>query len=176
MPMKPPRILAIDPGEEESGLVLFSGKDEPIVAEVKKNNLVLLTIQGMAAGAFETCTILAIECAAGYGTQVSMNLIKTIEWYGRFAQAWLENGGGEANLPPLKVPRRLVKEHLDGAKTDAQVRDAIIHRWGGLGASGGKRGSKTGPLANVHTHCIQALGVAVTVQEQWERTAFERFR
>ena len=121
---RPPRILAIDPGETESAAVLFSGMDQPIVCELKPNPLIRQLIVSNATLAVESGVQLAIECAAGYGVPISMNLIKTIEWYGRFAEAWLQQDPGTF---ALKVPRGVVKNHLDNAKTDAQVRDALIH-------------------------------------------------
>ena len=165
---RPPRILAIDPGETESAAVLFSGMDQPIVCELKPNPLIRQLIVSNATLAVESGVQLAIECAAGYGVPISMNLIKAIEWYGRFAEAWLQQDPGTF---ALKVPRGVVKNHLDNAKTDAQVRDALIHRWGGLerAMGPGQRRNKqwSGLLSRVHEDCWAALAVAVTVWETW---------
>ncbi len=143
------RILAIDPGTDESGwCVLVDGK--VAMSGVTPNHILLYQVGGMASN-FDT---LAIEMIASYGMAVGKEVFETCVWIGRFQQVWTKPS--EVRL----VYRRDVKPHLCGSvkAKDANIRQALIDL---LGPQGTKK--SPGPTFGVKSHAWAALGVAVTV-------------
>lgn len=146
------RVLAIDPGDKQSAWCLYdAGADRPI-AFLKESNDSLLT--RLALGDYSN-THLAVEMIASYGMPVGREVFETCVWIGRFVQQW----GGEHSF----VYRRDVKLHLCGQARakDANVRQALIDRWGGKDAAIGRKASP-GPLYGIKADCWSALAVAVT--------------
>lgn len=144
------RILAIDPGTDESGWCLL---DSGIVKEsgVIPNCDLLHVIAGWSQYSEDT---LAIEMIASYGMAVGREVFETCVWVGRFQQAWRDPDSVKL------VYRRDVKLHLCGtAKAkDANIRQALIDL---LGPQGTKKAQ--GATYGVKSHAWAALGVAVTV-------------
>jgi len=145
------KILAIDPGTEESGWCLLED-GRVIHSGVYGNEELLLVVRG--AGQLGEVDVLAIEMIASYGMAVGREVFETCVWVGRFQQAW-----SDPNAVQL-VYRRDVKLHLCGnAKAkDPNIRQALIDLLG-------KPGTKKAPGATygVASHAWAALGVAVTV-------------
>ncbi|AVU02493.1 hypothetical protein EBA05_08575 [Xanthomonas oryzae pv. oryzae] len=144
------RVMAIDPGTEESGWCeLWDG----VVADsgVSGNHELLLEIH---RGRFDYCCTLAIEMIASYGMPVGKEVFETCVWVGRFQQAWRAPG-----LVRL-VYRRDVKLHLCGnvKAKDANIRQALLDL---IGPQGTKKAP--GPTFGVKKHAWAALGVAATV-------------
>lgn len=143
------RILAIDPGTEQSGwcvldsgIVCFSGVDR---------NAVVLD----SANRFDA-DFLAIEMIASYGMAVGKEVFETCRWVGRFQQAW--HWPDDTRL----IYRKDVKMHLCGTPRakDANIRQALIDK---LGPQGTKKAP--GPTYGVKSHAWAALAVAVTAAE-----------
>jgi hypothetical protein len=88
----------------------------------------------------------------------SKPLFETCVWIGRFVQEWETLTGAE----PLRVFRREVKLHLCGSPRakDANIRQALIDRYGGKEAAIGRKASP-GPLHGVSGDVWSALAVAV---------------
>jgi len=153
------RVLAIDPGPERSGMVLFDGaKIEAKNSEY--NNEELVDAFGIMLSLSEVLIIEKVEC---YGMAVGASVFDTVFWTGRFCQAW----PGEF----VRIGRKAVKIHLCGSMRakDTNIRQALIDRFPATG--GGKRpwqGTKKqpGPLYGVKSHCWAALALAVTYAEQ----------
>lgn len=104
---------------------------------------------------------LAIERVASYGMSVGREVFETCEWVGEFRCEWRRRGKGEAIL----IYRRDVKLHLCGTSKakDANIRQALIDKFGpGKDVAVGRKPSP-GPLYGVKSHAWAALGVAVTV-------------
>lgn len=144
-------LLAIDPGTTHSGVVHFAG-GVPITSGVYENADVL-THLGEWQGP------VAVEMIASYGMAVGKEVFETCVWIGRFVQA---AGPERVRL----VYRQDVKLHLCHSvkAKDANIRQALIDRWGGKAeAIGNVR--KPGPLYAVKSHAWAALGVAVTAME-----------
>jgi hypothetical protein len=144
------RILAIDPGPEQSAYCLWSGAGH--TSGILTNNEMLYHLD-------EDISLLAdflfIEEIASYGMAVGRETFRTCFWYGRFAEAWHRLPfGGEAIL----VERRHIKlHHCHSARaTDANIRQALIDRFG---APGTKR--EPGVLFGVKSHMWSALALAV---------------
>lgn len=154
----PTRILALDPGTNETGWVLYDG--QRIHSSGVMPNLSMVTyLSGHPAGR------LAIEMVASYGMAVGKEVFETCVWIGRFVQA-----------SPLRnnvefVYRRDVKMHLCGSTRakDANVRQALLDK---LGPQGTKK--EPGPTYGVKSHAWAALAVAVTAFET-KRASEEMF-
>jgi len=149
------RLLAIDPGPEHSGFVLYDG-EKPVEFGKPVNDMILGLIDTLDAHA------LAIEMIASYGMPVGRETFETCVWIGRFWERWLR---GEVR-PARLVYRREVKLHLcDSPRAkDANVRQALIDRYGGKEKAIGKKATP-GPLHGVSGDVWAALGVAVTVAD-----------
>lgn len=88
-------ILAIDPGNEQSGVVLIRERDlKPIVAEKITNeelldNLLMDRYERLEES--ECINHVAIEMIASYGMAVGQSVFETCVWIGRFIQALEDN-------------------------------------------------------------------------------------
>jgi hypothetical protein len=161
------KIVAIDPGERESGIVLFNADTDSVAAHhVLSNDDALEILTQLWEFNYEA--VLVIEGATPYGSPLKSELIETLEWSGRFKQRWLDLGGRVE-----KVTRTAVKKHLLGRVSgkDAEVRGMLMERWGGEHAALGTKASgkgknritaAPGPLSGLKTHEWAALAVAVT--------------
>lgn len=151
-------ILAIDPGNTESGWVLFTGRAVHS-SGVMPNDEVL---QRLRSDWRIVAHSLAIEMIASYGMAVGREVFETCVWIGRFQQAWLA-----PELVKL-VYRKDVKLHLchDSRAKDTNIRQALLDLFpragGGATPQVGTKG-KPGPLYEVSSHAWPALAVAVTV-------------
>lgn len=161
------RLLAIDPGTEQSGYCVFDG-DTVTASGVMPNTEMLAYVQ---RGHFEiNAHKLAIEMIASYGMPVGREVFETCLWIGRFVQAWHNPDAVQL------IYRRDVKTHLCGtAKAkDANIRQALLDRFPRTG--GGKTpqvGTKAapGPLYGVSTHAWAALAVAMLVTDRAAQTS-----
>ena len=144
-------ILAIDPGTTHSGVVLFDGEN-PVTSGIQENHDVLAIIADHRGP-------VAIEMIASYGMAVGAEVFETCVWIGRMAQV---AGMGRVRL----VFRREVKQHICNSTKakDANVRQALIDRWGGKAKAIGTS-KQRGPLYGIKSHAWPALGVAVTAHE-----------
>jgi hypothetical protein len=149
-------LLAVDPGTEESGWVIWRDDNTLWRFGISPNEDVL-----------DMCARwkgqLAIEMIASYGMAVGREVFETVLWVGRFLQVY-----PDPDLVRL-VYRREVKKHLCGNNSakDSEIMHAIkdlFPRSGG-GADPVK-GTKAqpGPLFGISKHCWAALGVALTVR------------
>jgi hypothetical protein len=101
-----------------------------------------------------------VEFMSPRGMPTSRQEMETLWWAGRFAEA----------MHPLRVDRVTrddVKYHLTGRRAkvgDANVRAALIDRFGGIGGKAAAIGTKAnpGPLYGVTADVWAALGVAIT--------------
>lgn len=157
------RILAIDPGTEQSGYCIY-GDGRVYESGVLANAAMLIRVQQWPAQR------LAIEMIASYGMAVGREVFETCVWIGRFKQAFRDPDAVEL------VYRRDVKLHLCGTSKakDPNVRQALLDLFPRTG--GGKTpqvGTKAqpGPLYGVSSHAWPALGVAITAIAQRQKEA-----
>lgn len=139
------RILAIDPGPTESGVVLWEDASPcPRIWPGVYQNHNLLTL--LCGGEYDA---LAIEMIASYGMAVGRDVFETCVWIGRFMQA--------AKVPAERYVRNEIKTYLCGSSKakDANVRQALIDL---IGPPGTK--NNPGPTYGVKTHAWAALAVA----------------
>lgn len=148
-------LLAIDPGPEQSAWLYYDGR--PLARGIAPNTEVLDVAGAHVADA------LAIEMVASYGMAVGAEVFETCVWAGRFIQRWSDETGG----PVHRVYRRDTKLHLcgDSRAKDANVRQALIDRYGpGKEAAIGRKATP-GVLYGITSHLWAALAVAVTVAD-----------
>jgi hypothetical protein len=152
------RILAVDPGTEQSGWVEFIDgvvKDSGVMEN--GDLLELLGSDHWRTEGYE----LALEMISSYGMPVGREVFETCVWVGRFKQQWHHPAAVRL------VYRRDVKQYLCGSAKakDANIRQALLDMFPRVG--GGKTpqvGTKAqpGPLYGVSSHAWAALAVAVT--------------
>lgn len=127
--------LAIDPGNEYSGWVVFEPMDgvpniKILDYDKSPNNLVRL-LCGYKSNPDGT---LVVETPRSQGMPASNQLFETCVWVGRFLQAW----GGYWTY----AFRDEIKLYMCGSAKarDANVRQSLVERWGGQNrAIGGKK-------------------------------------
>ena len=145
--------MAIDPGPTTSGWVLYDGA-KIVQGAPDTSNAALLTYF-----ADTQPYLVAIEWVESYGMAVGKSVFETCWQAGVLAHA--------AGLSRVtRVTRREVKLHLCGHSRakDANVRQALIDRFGGTGGKRAAVGLKKspGPLYGCRQHMWSALAVAVT--------------
>lgn len=147
-------MIGIDPGTTHSGWVVTNSKGVPVNSGVSENSDIFNLL-----GIGYSDHVVAIEMIASYGMAVGAEVFETCVWIGRFVQA---AGPERVRL----VYRRDVKLHLcNSAKAkDANIRQALIDKWGGKAAAIGKA-KAPGSLYGIKSHAWAALGVAVTALE-----------
>lgn len=119
------KILAIDPGTAESGLVLFDSDTRAVsAAGVTVNDEVLEWIRAVQPGTRVVC-----EMIASYGMPVGREVFETCVWIGRMQQV-----APEPDTFGL-IYRQEVKLHLCGSPRakDAHIRQALIDLLGPAG-------------------------------------------
>lgn len=150
-------ILAIDPGETESACVGYDpGTGELVHAWIMENvKLARLLRDGAKA-------CLVIEDMDSYGMPIGKSTMTTLQWIGRFQEAW----PGWCRL----ITRRTIKLHMCNSvrAKDSNVRQALIDRFGGSREKAIGTKKNPGPLYGIKTHLWAALAVAVTAAEQRE--------
>lgn len=155
-------LLAIDPGPVESAWVEYDAQTRLPVAWAKKPNEAVLAFIAHPANQL-TIDELAIEMVASYGMPVGADVFETCVWAGRFIERWHSHH----YATPQRVFRREVKLHLCGSARakDANIRQALIDRYGpGKEAAVGRK-QTPGPLYGLTGDCWAALAVAVTVAD-----------
>lgn len=143
-----PRILAVDPGTSQSGVVVLQA-GRVLQAGVYPNADVLSLLATTEAD------LLAVERFEARGMAIGDESVVTMIWTGRFVQAW------RAPDAVVLVKRSRVKSHLCGTQRakDANIRQALIDL---LGAPGTKKAP--GATYSVSSHAWAALAVAVTAE------------
>lgn len=179
MPLRPKEksskgyVLGLDPGSEESALVVFARRDQKVVHHVQESNEGLLRILSGGLWAYTDADALAIEMITSYGMAVGESVFETCFWVGRFFEAWSRRGG-----TAVRIKRGSVKMAIchTMAATDANIRQALIDM---LGPAGTKK--SPGPTYGIAKDRWAALAVAVTCSkildqhkgEEWPPTEFD---
>ncbi len=159
-------ILAIDPGNEQSGVVLIREKDlKPLVAEKINNedlldNLLMDRYERLEET--EYISHVAIEMIASYGMAVGKSVFETCVWIGRFIQA-LENNYYNDSLKFIyRKDEKMNLCHSMKAK-DSNIVQALIDRFAPNTPNKGK-GTKKEPgwFYGFKKDIWQAYAVGVT--------------
>lgn len=149
-------LLAIDPGNVESGICHFSNKDiwlERPFGKLPNEQVLDIIKKGGIDG-------IAIEFPIPRGMPASLELFFTVEWIGRFKAAALDNG-----IPFDYIDRARVKMVICGAPsaTDTNIRAALIDLYGDPGTK-----NSPGPTYGFTKDAWAALGVGHTFIEEGE--------
>ncbi len=149
-------ILAIDPGPMQSAYVAYQGRC------VLEHGLMLnCELVSMLSSRGHEMNRMAVEMVACYGKPVGVDVFDTVLWIGRFWERWVTRPGNSVHL----VYRRDVKLHLcDSLRgvTDANIRQALIDKFGPGKDKAVGRKATPGPLYGIKSHEWAALAVAVT--------------
>ena len=121
-------ILAIDPGNMESGYVLVEHDGQEIRKVLDVGKVPNGEIFPVLCREYQH---LAIEMVAGMGMPVGQEVFDTCVWVGRFWEIALRSGGYE----PKRIYRRDEKLYLCGrlSAKDKNIRQALIDRYGVVG-------------------------------------------
>lgn len=160
------RLVAIDPGPEQSAIVMVGGSVFPPMLEILTTLANEDALDLLKASYERICpagvrSLLLIEQIESYGMPVGRSVFETVFWAGRFAQAWEEQGGRWQQMPRRRV--KLALCHDSRAK-DGNVRQALIDLYPPMGRGkipqvGTKK--RPGPLYGIKKDLWQALGLAV---------------
>lgn len=150
-------VIAIDPGPQKSALIICNG-GKPEITRYSPNEDFLPWLRAWRETGTAPVCPLVIEMIGHYGSGMpaGKEVFDTCVWIGRFTEAY-----GADNTHRLL--RATVKTHLCGTPRakDANVRQALIDRFGGKEKAIGRKASP-GPLYGVVSHLWSALAVAIT--------------
>lgn len=158
------RLICIDPGTTESGVVVLDASSWPPavkLAEVAHHDRTMMILaQEETRSAGDVRPRLLIEKIESYGMAVGAEVFETVFWSGAFAQQW-------GMLYTRRIPRREVKLGLCGSPRakDANIRQAILDLYDGKEAAVGNK-KNPGPLYLVKSHAWAALAVGLTYIRQ----------
>lgn len=156
------RILAIDPGPEQSAWCLYDtdiGLPIEWATEPSRPMCDALALRTSDSAVRTRPDVLVIEGIASYGMPVGAEVFSTCIIIGRLWQAWRTLHGD-----PELIYRLEVKTHLchSAKASDSNIRQALIDRFGpGKEKAIGLKNSP-GPLYKMDEHCRSALAVALT--------------
>jgi hypothetical protein len=142
-------VLAIDPGSFQSAWLQFDGT-RPGAFGITANHVL---VKALRTGGLPD--VVVIEKIESYGMAVGAEVFDTVFWAGRFAEA-------AERVTVVMLPRRVVKLALcgDSRAKDANIRQALLDRFGGSTAVGRK--AAPGPLYGISRDVWSALAIAVT--------------
>ena len=142
-------VLAIDPGSFQSAWLRYDGA-RPQGFGITANDIL---VRALRSGGLPD--VVVIEKVESYGMAVGAEVFDTVLWAGRFAEA-------SHRVPVVLLPRRAVKLARcgDSRAKDANIRQALIDRFGGSSAVGRK--AAPGPLYGISRDVWSALAIAVT--------------
>lgn len=142
-------VLAFDPGSFQSAWLRFED------ARPQGFGITANEVLAKALRSGRLPDVVVIEKIESYGMAVGAEVFDTVWWAGRFAEA-------ASRVPVVMLPRRAVKLALcgDSRAKDANIRRALIDRFGGSTAVGRK--AAPGPLYGISRDVWSALAIAVT--------------
>ena len=146
-------IIAIDPGPEESALLVWTGGSVDVI-RYGPNEDILNLLYSWRHG--PRIVPLVIEKVASFGMPVGAEVFETVYWSGRFAEAY-----GADNVD--RITRNQVKNHIchSSRAKDSNIRQALVDRFGGKDRAIGRKAAP-GPLFGLSGDLWAALAVAVT--------------
>jgi len=160
------RILGIDPGTTQSAFCVIDTLEGigaatplPVAFAIAENEQVAEVLRSKDfPHPLDACVIEMVEC---FGMPVGREVFRTLVWIGRFEAAWET----VARSPVIEVGRKAVVSHHCGSARgkDANVRQALIDRYGGEGGKRAAVGLKKspGPLYGIAKDAWSALAIAL---------------
>lgn len=168
------QVLAIDQGSTESGYAIIDDKYNIEKTDKIDNYHLRMITLSLSRG--EDVKFFTMEQIKSFGNKFGDSLIESIQWGGRFIEAWHHEHGRECDLIPRKTwVNEFTGNHL--AK-DKDVRMIVIDRYRDMAKTrpdmlGGGRtpivGIKTRPgyLHGVADDAWQAIGLAMCWMDRW---------
>lgn len=151
-------LLAIDPGPEQSALVLYDTESRALVKWEKSANSSCWPTWAWRA------QTLAVEIVASYGMAVGQSVFTTCVWTGRFIERWYHQNESH----PVQVTRKQVAVHVCGSAraNDSNIRAALVDRYGGSDRAAKGTKAQPGPLHGLAGDGWAAFAVAITAAEK----------
>ena len=142
-------LMAIDPGNEESGYVVLDGRNWIAAKGIVPNEEMLELVR-------EWSNDLVIEKITSYGMSVGQSIFETVWWAGRFYEA------AEHATLRERISRTDVKKWLchSTAAKDTNVNRRLLDLWGPKGTK-----KKPGPTFGMAGDMWAALGVAAAARQ-----------
>jgi hypothetical protein len=152
-------IIAIDPGPERSGYVVFDGTR--VLACGWETTL---DIRNVFQEWFRYFAAVVFEGVESYGMAVGAETFETVFVTGRLYE-FAADIYDESHVS--RIYRKAIKLHLCGSARakDGNIRVALLDRFGGAAVAKGTKAAP-GPLYGVSGHCWAALALAVTWWDQ----------
>lgn len=146
--------IGIDPGPENSDAVVLDTESGRVVGKMSCPNGEMYASVDMWRRDGER---VVVEDFVPYGARLGYESMDTIKFIG--ALLWAH--GCEV------LDRKTIKRHLCGVTSakDADVKDALIHEYGGSRERAVGKKKTPGPLYGIKDHLWAALAVAVTARE-----------
>jgi hypothetical protein len=149
-------ILGIDPGNKQSGVVLWS--TTPVSNKILyQGNISNDDVLGLIQENEFRVDVLACEWIQSFGMAVGATVFETCLWAGRFVER-----AGACGISSRLVPRGVIKRHHCGSPhaKDGNIAQAIRDKYG-------EKGTKADPgfFYGVSKHVWQACAVAAYVAE-----------
>ena len=147
------KVLAIDPGDTESAVVIWTGQ-RFLLSKILPNEALLKFLRGESNPSLYDMHVdtYALEMVASYGMPVGRTVFDTVLWIGRFYEAIEEREGRV-----LLTYRQAVKmHHCNSVRAkDSNIRQALIDKYG-------KPGTKKAPgvTYGLKTDLWQAFALA----------------
>jgi hypothetical protein len=159
------RILAIDPGTESSAWMHLEDGMPVDFGIVPNGALIGMLEDEWRYREGQAPSVVVIEQVASYGMPVGREVFETVRWSGRFEQACQP-------AAVVQLTRKAVVTHLCGSSRakDANVRAALIDRYGGKAAAIGTK-AEPGPLHGIAKDVWSALAIACVYADRKEAAA-----
>jgi len=143
-------LLAIDPGTYRSAWLQYDGS-RPTAFGITANDIL---VRALRSGGLPD--VVVIEEMRSFMRRVGGEVFETVRWAGIFEEA-------VHPTPVVLLGRKDVVVPLCGSATanDADVRAALLDRFGGKAAAIGRKAAP-GPLYGISRDMWSALGLAVT--------------
>jgi hypothetical protein len=161
-------VLAIDPGMTQSAYLQYDMESREVVEFGILSNPILGAMLDDPFPFHEPHSRhCVIEMVQSFGMPVGREVFETVYWIGRFAHAWDSYPAlTHQQIPAARIYRGDVKQHLchTAKAKDANIRQALIDRFGGESAIGKKK--TPGPLYGISKDVWSALAIAVTYADR----------
>jgi hypothetical protein len=151
-------ILAIDPGNEYSALVVMDEQYRPLDIGKVENPRIFEAIADFGYNATDKTVVVVIEMISSYGMAVGKEVFETVYSIGRFEEYALTRG-----LKTERIYRRDVKLNIcqSARAKDGNIIQALKDRFG-------DKGTKKNPgwFYGFKADCWQAYALGVTYLDQ----------
>jgi hypothetical protein len=152
------KIIGIDPGNEQSAVIIW---DDKVISKGIEPNIKILPLLKRVESHEYT---LVVEMIASYGMSVGKTVFETCVWIGRFIEAWENRDYG---FKSALIYRKDEKMNLCGSMKakDSNIRQALIDRFGPPGTKKAPNPIYNDSEIKMAKDLWAALAVCVTYQD-----------